>query len=119
MEKPLFIRNQLATPKMVPSSRSRPIPCPVPTSWEFQQASHPSLLPTNSFSPSYSTTTFPPSYTTTTLLEAQTRLAEAQLAVLQMQQKMLHPQYRSRTMRTGPGKGREAGDQPAVGLGGW
>ena len=88
------IEVNLATPKMVPSSRSRPIPCPVPTSWEFQQASHPSLLPTNSFSPSYSTTTFPPSYTTTTLLEAQTRLAEAQLAVLQMQQKMLHSQYR-------------------------
>merc|ERR1719508_108659 len=77
------IEVNLATPKMVPSSRSRPISCSLPATWQFQQASHPSLLPTNTFPPSYSTT----------LLEAQTRLAEAQLAVLQMQQKMLHSQY--------------------------
>jgi len=78
------IEVNLATAKMIPSSRSRPIPSPLP-SWQYPQFNHPSPLPTR---------TFPPFCTTTTLLEAQTRLAEAQLAVLQMQQKMLRSQYR-------------------------
>jgi len=79
------IEVNLATPKMIPSSRSIPTISPLPDSWQYQQFSHPPPLPTR---------TFPPSYSTTSLLEAQTRLAEAQLAVLQMQQKMIHSQYR-------------------------
>ena len=82
------IEVNLATQKVVSSSRSRPILSPLPTSWQY---THPSLLPTRSFP---ATITASPQQTPATLLEAQTRLAEAQLAVLQMQQNLIHSQYR-------------------------
>eukprot|EP00092_Neocalanus_flemingeri_P038442 GFUD01041850.1.p1 GENE.GFUD01041850.1~~GFUD01041850.1.p1 ORF type:complete len:365 (+),score=95.80 GFUD01041850.1:361-1455(+) len=81
-----IIEVNLATQKMVPGMSRTPLPIR-----PFWQSNLPStLLPSRMFSPYTSTTVQPPN----TLLEAQTRLAEAQLTVLQMQQKMLYSQYR-------------------------
>eukprot|EP00092_Neocalanus_flemingeri_P038440 GFUD01041848.1.p1 GENE.GFUD01041848.1~~GFUD01041848.1.p1 ORF type:complete len:364 (+),score=91.04 GFUD01041848.1:341-1432(+) len=81
-----IIEVNLATQKMVPSKSRTPLPIR-----PFWQSNLPStLLPSRMFSPYTSTTVQSPN----TLLEAQTRLAEAQLTVLQMQQKMLYCQYR-------------------------
>eukprot|EP00092_Neocalanus_flemingeri_P040646 GFUD01044257.1.p1 GENE.GFUD01044257.1~~GFUD01044257.1.p1 ORF type:complete len:378 (+),score=90.22 GFUD01044257.1:313-1446(+) len=83
-----IIEVNLATLKMIPSSRSRP---PISQLGQSNLHLHSPLLPSTMFpSPCTSTALQPPA----TLLEAQTRLAEAQLAVLQMQQKMLQDQYR-------------------------
>eukprot|EP00092_Neocalanus_flemingeri_P038441 GFUD01041849.1.p1 GENE.GFUD01041849.1~~GFUD01041849.1.p1 ORF type:complete len:390 (+),score=111.67 GFUD01041849.1:361-1530(+) len=87
-----IIEVNLATQKMVPGcSNSRPpISSPLPSPSFWQSNLQPNLLPSRMFSPYTNTNVQPPN----TLLEAQTRLAEAQLTVLQMQQKMLYCQYR-------------------------
>eukprot|EP00092_Neocalanus_flemingeri_P015756 GFUD01017058.1.p1 GENE.GFUD01017058.1~~GFUD01017058.1.p1 ORF type:complete len:385 (-),score=100.32 GFUD01017058.1:269-1423(-) len=83
------IEVNLATQKVVPSCKIRPPISPLSTSWQFNNPSP--VLPGRRFPALYTSNTQQPP---ATLLEAQTRLAEAQLAVLQMQQKMLQDQYR-------------------------
>eukprot|EP00092_Neocalanus_flemingeri_P019419 GFUD01021034.1.p1 GENE.GFUD01021034.1~~GFUD01021034.1.p1 ORF type:complete len:377 (+),score=87.26 GFUD01021034.1:324-1454(+) len=83
-----IIEVNLATPKMIPSSRSRP---PISHLGQSNHHLHSPLLPSTMFPSPYTNIALQPP---ATLLEAQTRLAEAQMAVLQMQQKMLNHQYR-------------------------
>merc|ERR1719209_2111246 len=77
-----IIEVNLATPKITPVNRPS---CTQPTTW---MSSVPSVFPGRTFF-------MPPTSATTpiAMLQAQTRLAEAQLEVLQLQQKMMHFKY--------------------------
>merc|ERR1719209_1510191 len=76
-----IIEVNLATPKITPVNRPS---CTQPATW---MNSFPSSFPARVFS------THSPSISPLVMLQAQTRLAEAQLEVLQMQQRMMHTKY--------------------------
>ena len=76
-----IIEVNLATPKITPVNRPS---CPQQTTWMSNNFSPSSVFPGRTFSTASSPLA---------MLQAQTRLAEAQLEVLQMQQKMMHIKY--------------------------
>jgi len=79
-----IIEVNLATPKITPVNRPS---CTQPATW---MNSFPSSFPARVFS------THSASISPLVMLQAQTRLAEAQLEVLQMQQRMMHTKYEVR-----------------------
>jgi len=101
------IEVNLATPKMSPASKLH---------WNYQPMRRMDNVPTDQFPFHGMSFSGSPSVgDPIALLKAQTRLAEAQLAVLQMQQKMMSYQYRRKYEVVGSYQGSEDGSYGALG----